>query len=114
MLSARAREARCALAGPSPFPGLAGLSAGTRVTEDRAALDFPTNQRRTGAQRGARRVCSGANVTTSRTATRVPDPALKTLGLSTEDLELEDDAEITLDVFKEGIKKKMLESWSVY
>ncbi|XP_066038974.1 EF-hand calcium-binding domain-containing protein 10 isoform X2 [Chamaea fasciata] len=29
--------------------------------------------------------------------------ALKTLGLSTEDLELEDDENITLDVFKEGI-----------
>ncbi|XP_030816576.1 EF-hand calcium-binding domain-containing protein 10 isoform X2 [Camarhynchus parvulus] len=29
--------------------------------------------------------------------------ALKTLGLSTEDLELEDDVEITLDEFKEGI-----------
>ncbi|XP_053798040.1 EF-hand calcium-binding domain-containing protein 10 isoform X2 [Vidua macroura] len=40
--------------------------------------------------------------------------ALKTLGLSTEDLELEDDVEITLDVFKKGMKKKMLESWSVY
>ncbi|XP_038010243.1 EF-hand calcium-binding domain-containing protein 10 [Motacilla alba alba] len=40
--------------------------------------------------------------------------ALKTLGLSTEDLELEDDVEITLDEFKEGVKKKMLESWSVY
>ncbi|XP_005423613.2 EF-hand calcium-binding domain-containing protein 10 [Geospiza fortis] len=40
--------------------------------------------------------------------------ALKTLGLSTEDLELEDDVEITLDEFKEGMKKKMLESWSVY
>ncbi|XP_032914179.1 EF-hand calcium-binding domain-containing protein 10 [Catharus ustulatus] len=40
--------------------------------------------------------------------------ALKTLGLSTEDLELEDDDAITLDVFKEGMKKKMLESWSVY
>ncbi|NXQ47173.1 EFC10 protein, partial [Catharus fuscescens] len=39
--------------------------------------------------------------------------ALKTLGLSTEDLELEDDDAITLDVFKEGMKKKMLESWSV-
>ncbi|NXI10985.1 EFC10 protein, partial [Irena cyanogastra] len=39
--------------------------------------------------------------------------ALKTLGLSTEDLELEDDVNITLDVFKEGMKKKMLESWSV-
>uniref|UniRef100_A0A8C5TVI8 EF-hand calcium binding domain 10 n=1 Tax=Malurus cyaneus samueli TaxID=2593467 RepID=A0A8C5TVI8_9PASS len=40
--------------------------------------------------------------------------ALKTLGLSTEDLELEDDASITLDEFKAGMKKKMLESWSVY
>ncbi|XP_023801193.1 EF-hand calcium-binding domain-containing protein 10-like, partial [Cyanistes caeruleus] len=40
--------------------------------------------------------------------------ALKTLGLSTEDLELDDDVLITLDVFKEGMKKKMLESWSVY
>ncbi|CAN8210670.1 unnamed protein product [Coccothraustes coccothraustes] len=40
--------------------------------------------------------------------------ALKTLGLSTEDLELEDDVEITRDEFKEGMKKKMLESWSVY
>ncbi|NWH89628.1 EFC10 protein, partial [Aegithalos caudatus] len=39
--------------------------------------------------------------------------ALKTLGLSTEDLELDDDENITLDVFKEGMKKKMLESWSV-
>ncbi|XP_056371689.1 EF-hand calcium-binding domain-containing protein 10 [Oenanthe melanoleuca] len=39
--------------------------------------------------------------------------ALKTLGLSTEDLELEDNM-ITLDVFKKGMKKKMLESWSVY
>lgn len=29
--------------------------------------------------------------------------ALKTLGLSTEDLELEDDENITLDVFKEGM-----------
>ncbi|XP_068045741.1 EF-hand calcium-binding domain-containing protein 10 isoform X1 [Anomalospiza imberbis] len=29
--------------------------------------------------------------------------ALKTLGLSTEDLELEDDVEITLDVFKKGM-----------
>ncbi|XP_058682686.1 EF-hand calcium-binding domain-containing protein 10-like isoform X1 [Poecile atricapillus] len=39
---------------------------------------------------------------------------LKTLGLSTEDLELDDDMLITLDVFKKGMKKKMLESWSVY
>ncbi|RLW02033.1 hypothetical protein DV515_00007520 [Chloebia gouldiae] len=40
--------------------------------------------------------------------------ALKTLGLSTEDLELEDDVKITRRVFKKGMKKKMLESWSVY
>ncbi|NXN44305.1 EFC10 protein, partial [Rhinoptilus africanus] len=37
--------------------------------------------------------------------------ALKTLGLSTEDLQFGDDANITLDVFKEELKKKMLESW---
>ncbi|KAM9292847.1 EF-hand calcium-binding domain-containing protein 10 [Morus bassanus] len=40
--------------------------------------------------------------------------ALKTLGLSTEDLQFEADANITLDVFKEEVKKKMLESWAVY
>ncbi|XP_074880947.1 EF-hand calcium-binding domain-containing protein 10 [Buteo buteo] len=40
--------------------------------------------------------------------------ALKTLGLSTEDLQLGDDVNITLDVFKEEVKKKMLESWAVY
>ncbi|XP_030308557.1 EF-hand calcium-binding domain-containing protein 10 [Calypte anna] len=39
--------------------------------------------------------------------------ALKTLGLSTEDLRLGDDVNITLDVFKEEVKKKMLESWAV-
>ncbi|XP_051469103.1 EF-hand calcium-binding domain-containing protein 10 [Apus apus] len=38
--------------------------------------------------------------------------ALKTLGLSTEDLQLEDDEVITLDVFKEEVKRKMLESWA--
>ncbi|KAM9388875.1 EF-hand calcium-binding domain-containing protein 10 [Phaethornis superciliosus] len=40
--------------------------------------------------------------------------ALKTLGLSTEDLQLGDDVNITLNVFKEEVKKKMLESWAVY
>ncbi|XP_075285029.1 EF-hand calcium-binding domain-containing protein 10 [Opisthocomus hoazin] len=40
--------------------------------------------------------------------------ALKTLGLSTEDLQLGDDVNITLDVFKEEVKKKMLESWADY
>ncbi|XP_075347858.1 EF-hand calcium-binding domain-containing protein 10 [Mycteria americana] len=40
--------------------------------------------------------------------------ALKTLGLSTEDLQFGDDVTITLDVFKEEVKKKMLESWAVY
>ncbi|KAM6321435.1 EF-hand calcium-binding domain-containing protein 10 [Aegotheles albertisi] len=40
--------------------------------------------------------------------------ALKTLGLSTEDLQSGDDVKITLDVFKEEVKKKMLESWAVY
>ncbi|XP_051661120.1 EF-hand calcium-binding domain-containing protein 10 [Manacus candei] len=40
--------------------------------------------------------------------------ALKTLGLSTEDLEVGDDENITLEVFKEGVKKRMLESWAVY
>ncbi|KAM6212843.1 EF-hand calcium-binding domain-containing protein 10 [Sarcoramphus papa] len=40
--------------------------------------------------------------------------ALKTLGLSTEDLQFRDDVNITLDVFKEEVKKKMLESWAVY
>ncbi|XP_071590062.1 EF-hand calcium-binding domain-containing protein 10 isoform X2 [Heliangelus exortis] len=39
--------------------------------------------------------------------------ALKTLGLSTEDLQLGDDVNITLDVFKDEVKKKMLESWAV-
>ncbi|GAB0175738.1 EF-hand calcium-binding domain-containing protein 10 [Grus japonensis] len=40
--------------------------------------------------------------------------ALKTLGLSTEDLQFGDYGNITLDVFKEEVKKKMLESWAVY
>ncbi|XP_054065990.1 EF-hand calcium-binding domain-containing protein 10 [Rissa tridactyla] len=40
--------------------------------------------------------------------------ALKTLGLSTEDLQFGEDANITLDVFKEEVKKKMLESWAAY
>ncbi|OWK54278.1 hypothetical protein RLOC_00002884 [Lonchura striata] len=40
--------------------------------------------------------------------------ALKTLGLSTDDLELADDVKITRRVFKKGMRKKMLESWSVY
>ncbi|XP_052645815.1 EF-hand calcium-binding domain-containing protein 10 [Harpia harpyja] len=40
--------------------------------------------------------------------------ALKTLGLSTEDLQFGDDVNIKLDVFKEEVKKKMLESWAVY
>ncbi|XP_065718606.2 EF-hand calcium-binding domain-containing protein 10 isoform X1 [Patagioenas fasciata] len=40
--------------------------------------------------------------------------ALKTLGLSTEDLQFGDDVNITLDVFKEEVKKKMLASWAVY
>ncbi|XP_042648725.1 EF-hand calcium-binding domain-containing protein 10 [Tyto alba] len=40
--------------------------------------------------------------------------AHKTLGLSTEDLQVGDDVNITLDVFKEEVKKKMLESWAVY
>ncbi|KAM6146118.1 EF-hand calcium-binding domain-containing protein 10 [Phoenicopterus ruber ruber] len=40
--------------------------------------------------------------------------ALKTLGLSTEDVQFGDDVNITLDVFKEEVKKKMLESWAVY
>ncbi|XP_072715560.1 EF-hand calcium-binding domain-containing protein 10 [Ciconia boyciana] len=40
--------------------------------------------------------------------------ALKTLGLSTEDLQFGDDVTITLDVFKEEVKKKMLESWAVF
>ncbi|XP_069706155.1 EF-hand calcium-binding domain-containing protein 10 [Phaenicophaeus curvirostris] len=40
--------------------------------------------------------------------------ALKTLGLGTEDLRFGDDASITLDEFKEEVKKKMLESWAVY
>ncbi|KAM6093284.1 EF-hand calcium-binding domain-containing protein 10 isoform 2-T2 [Theristicus caerulescens] len=40
--------------------------------------------------------------------------ALKTLGLSTEDLQFGDDENITLEVFQEEVKKKMLESWAVY
>ncbi|XP_054669573.1 EF-hand calcium-binding domain-containing protein 10 [Grus americana] len=40
--------------------------------------------------------------------------ALKTLGLSTEDLQFGDYGNITLDVFREEVKKKMLESWAVY
>uniref|UniRef100_A0A8C8BSR3 EF-hand calcium binding domain 10 n=1 Tax=Otus sunia TaxID=257818 RepID=A0A8C8BSR3_9STRI len=40
--------------------------------------------------------------------------ALKTLGLSTEDLQFGEDVNITLDVFKEEVKKKMLESWAGY
>ncbi|XP_062437183.1 EF-hand calcium-binding domain-containing protein 10 [Rhea pennata] len=40
--------------------------------------------------------------------------ALKTLGLCTEGLHSEDDANITLDTFKEEVTKKMLESWAVY
>ncbi|XP_040450319.1 EF-hand calcium-binding domain-containing protein 10 [Falco naumanni] len=40
--------------------------------------------------------------------------ALKTLGLSTDGLQFGDDVTITLDVFKEEVKKKMLESWTVY
>ncbi|XP_061874969.1 EF-hand calcium-binding domain-containing protein 10 [Colius striatus] len=40
--------------------------------------------------------------------------ALKTLGLSTEGLQLGDDENITLDIFKEEVKKKMMESWAVY
>ncbi|XP_064300803.1 EF-hand calcium-binding domain-containing protein 10 isoform X2 [Phalacrocorax carbo] len=40
--------------------------------------------------------------------------ALKTLGLSTEDLQFGADTKITQDVFKEEVKKKMLESWAVY
>ncbi|XP_030335676.1 EF-hand calcium-binding domain-containing protein 10 isoform X1 [Strigops habroptila] len=40
--------------------------------------------------------------------------ALKTLGLSTEDLQIEDDAIITLEVFTEEVKKRMLESWAVH
>ncbi|XP_065522319.1 EF-hand calcium-binding domain-containing protein 10 [Lathamus discolor] len=39
--------------------------------------------------------------------------ALKTLGLTTEDLQVEDDAIITLDVFTQEVKKRMLESWAV-
>ncbi|XP_037243787.1 EF-hand calcium-binding domain-containing protein 10 [Falco biarmicus] len=40
--------------------------------------------------------------------------ALKTLGLSTDGLQFGDDVTITLDVFKEEVKKKMRESWTVY
>ncbi|KAM9028308.1 EF-hand calcium-binding domain-containing protein 10 isoform 1-T2 [Ara ararauna] len=40
--------------------------------------------------------------------------ALKTLGLTTEDLHIEDDAIITLDVFTQEVKKRMLESWAVH
>ncbi|KAM6416557.1 EF-hand calcium-binding domain-containing protein 10 [Pluvialis apricaria] len=40
--------------------------------------------------------------------------ALKTLGLSTEDLQFGDNVNITLDIFKEEVKKKMLESWAAY
>ncbi|NXI65063.1 EFC10 protein, partial [Anseranas semipalmata] len=37
--------------------------------------------------------------------------ALKTLGLSTEDLHVGDNANITLDTFKEEAMKRLLESW---
>ncbi|XP_061222268.1 EF-hand calcium-binding domain-containing protein 10 [Neopsephotus bourkii] len=40
--------------------------------------------------------------------------ALKTLGLTTEDLQIEDNAVITLDVFMQEVKKRMLESWAVH
>ncbi|XP_005148495.2 EF-hand calcium-binding domain-containing protein 10 [Melopsittacus undulatus] len=40
--------------------------------------------------------------------------ALKTLGLTTEDLQIEDDAIVTLDVFTQEVKKRMLESWAVH
>uniref|UniRef100_A0A8B9EZ15 EF-hand calcium binding domain 10 n=1 Tax=Amazona collaria TaxID=241587 RepID=A0A8B9EZ15_9PSIT len=40
--------------------------------------------------------------------------ALKTLGLATEDLQIEDDAIITLDAFMQEVKKRMLESWAVH
>ncbi|XP_010134293.1 PREDICTED: EF-hand calcium-binding domain-containing protein 10-like, partial [Buceros rhinoceros silvestris] len=40
--------------------------------------------------------------------------ALRTLGLSTEDLQGGGDVNITLEVFKEEVKKKMLASWAEY
>ncbi|XP_019399111.1 PREDICTED: EF-hand calcium-binding domain-containing protein 10-like [Crocodylus porosus] len=40
--------------------------------------------------------------------------ALKTLGLSAQDVSYEDGTNITLEVFKEEVKKKMLASWVVY
>ncbi|XP_030868962.1 EF-hand calcium-binding domain-containing protein 10 isoform X6 [Gorilla gorilla gorilla] len=42
-------------------------------------------------------------------------PALKTLGLSTEDEDLQDDGhKITLDKFKEEVNKRMKEIWSAF
>ncbi|CAM2098574.1 EF-hand calcium-binding domain-containing protein 10 [Lepidochelys kempii] len=40
--------------------------------------------------------------------------ALKTLGLSTQDLPYEEDATITLEIFKKEVKKLLQESWAIY
>ncbi|XP_038041688.2 EF-hand calcium-binding domain-containing protein 10 isoform X1 [Anas platyrhynchos] len=40
--------------------------------------------------------------------------ALKTLGLSTDNLHVGDDENVTLDTFKEEVKKRLLEIWAVY
>ncbi|KAM9204307.1 EF-hand calcium-binding domain-containing protein 10 isoform 1-T1 [Mergus octosetaceus] len=40
--------------------------------------------------------------------------ALKTLGLSTDNLHIGDDENVTLDTFKEEVKKRLLEIWAVY
>ncbi|XP_013048076.2 EF-hand calcium-binding domain-containing protein 10 [Anser cygnoides] len=40
--------------------------------------------------------------------------ALKTLGLSTDNLHIGDDVNVTLDTFKEEVKKRLLEIWAAY
>ncbi|XP_030408232.1 EF-hand calcium-binding domain-containing protein 10 isoform X2 [Gopherus evgoodei] len=40
--------------------------------------------------------------------------ALKSLGLSTQDLPYEEDATITLEIFKKEVKKLLQESWAIY
>ncbi|XP_074872764.1 EF-hand calcium-binding domain-containing protein 10 [Carettochelys insculpta] len=40
--------------------------------------------------------------------------ALETLGLSTQNLAYEEDASITLEIFKKEVKKLLQESWAIY